>query len=87
MNTVAAHLVLLQLNVKHHYLLVGLRSPSKHHYLLVGLESQCEDVKDGLLQLQKKIEQHGVGGNEALAKVILAIMVGHRLKATPHTRP
>ena len=39
LNTVTAQPVLLQLNVKHHYLLVGLRRPSKYHYLLIGLDS------------------------------------------------
>ena len=60
--------------------------PEKLKATVVSSRLQVKDLVDRLQQLQKKIQQHGIGVSEALEKDILTIMGGQSLEATPHMK-
>ena len=60
--------------------------PEKLRATVVSSRLQVKDLEDRLQELQRKIEQHGIGVSEALEKDILTIMGGQSLEATPHMK-
>ena len=60
--------------------------PEKLRATVVSSRLQVKDLEDCLQELQRKIEQHGIGVSEALEKDILTIMGRQSLEATPHMK-
>ena len=60
--------------------------PEKLRATVISTRLQVKDLEGWLLELQKKIEQHGTGVSESFEKDILMIMGGQSLEATPHMK-
>ncbi len=60
--------------------------PEKLRATVISTRLQVKDLEGRLLELQQKIEQHGIGVSESFEKDILMIMGGQSLEATPHMK-